>query len=488
MSRRLDFVIDWKFPLAIIIGGLIAYLPLPMSGGLVMGTAVLLLVFINPLIGVGLTLFLGPFGALENVIFGGTVLDSGQLLLILTVGAWGARSLRNGRLTIPHTKLNLPILFFLLITFASLLDALSVVEGIQEWLKWVQILLLIWLVVDMARPLTNGISIVVGILLLAGFSQAVIGVWQFGLRGHGPEHFLVLDRFYRAYGTFEQPNPFAGFMNLTAFLALGIAGALLVDGWRAWRGGLWQRWFSWRWVWLAGLVAGVAVTASLALVMSWSRGGWLGFAAATAVLVLFWPHKRWHGVGLLLLGGGLFLLGLQLGLVPASITERLTSFSQYVTFADVRGVDINDANYSVLERLAHWQAAFAMAQDQLWLGVGFGNYEPAYASYRLLNWPDALGHAHNYYINLLAEVGVLGLSGYLVLWTAVFWQTISLLSKLKGWHRGCAVGLLATWTTLTVHHLFDKLYVNNIYIHLGVLFALLQLLQYYAIENSRTHD
>ena len=29
-------------------------------------------------------------------------------------------------------------------------------------------------------------------------------------------------------------------------------------------------------------------------------------------------------------------------------------------FEDVRGVGINDANYAVLERLAHWQAALEM--------------------------------------------------------------------------------------------------------------------------------
>ena len=65
---------------------------------------------------------------------------------------------------------------------------------------------------------------IVGMLLLAGLSQALVGIWQFGLRGEGPEHFIVLDRFYRAYGTYEQPNPFGGYMNLTVLAVLGYAG------------------------------------------------------------------------------------------------------------------------------------------------------------------------------------------------------------------------------------------------------------------------
>jgi hypothetical protein len=53
---------------------------------------------------------------------------------------------------------------------------------------------------------------------------------------------------------------------------------------------------------------------------------------------------------------------------------------------------------------------------------------------------------------------------------------IRLLSQLDGVPRGIALGLLAAFAALTVHHLVDKLYVNNIYIHLGVMLGLLQLL------------
>jgi O-antigen ligase len=185
----------------------------------------------------------------------------------------------------------------------------------------------------------------------------------------------------------------------------------------------------------------------------------------------------WQGGALLLVGTILLFAGLQFGLVPASVADRITGFSDDLRFGDVRGEDITDENYAVLERLAHWQAALAMAEDQPWLGVGFGNYEPAYADYALINWPYPLGHAHNYYLNLLAETGIVGLLAYLLLWTAVFWQTIRVIRQCEGWQRGVALGLLGVWTALTVHHLVDKLYVNNIYIQLGALFGLLQLLE-----------
>lgn len=461
--------------LAVVVGLALVGLPWWAGAALIGGTAVLLLVLIQPLIGLALALMLGPWGALENVVLGNALFDSGQLMLLLTLAAWLARGLRRRRLLLPQTFLLWPLLLFLGVTLLSLLNASSVVHGLRELLKWVEIGLIIWLVADVSREYGRRKVLIwlLAMLLLAGLSQALIGIWQFGLRGDGPEHFLILGSFYRAYGTFEQPNPFGGFMHLTALLALGTLLGLLVV--------VWQRLVQERaaalpaWP-LIGVAGAAAVFASVALVLSWSRGAWLSFAVGTAVLVFFWPRRRWQGV--LLIGAGVLglLVAAQLNLLPASVLDRLVGFGQDLRFGDVRGVDINDANYAVLERLAHWQAALDMGRDNVWLGVGFGNYEPAYADYALINWPDALGHAHNYYLNLLAEAGILGLLGYGIFWTAVFYQSVRALRQKSWFQRGIVLGLLACWAALSVHHLVDKLYVNNIYVHLGVMLGLLQLL------------
>ena len=538
----------WKWPqgvhfsllalLAVIVGVAVARLPLLWAVGLVGGTAVLILVFIQPLVGLALTLLLGPLGALENLILGGSSLDSGQLMLLLTLAAWLAKRLSQRQLIVPQTRLNVPFFVFLMLTLVTLLAAPSLEFGLREWLKWVEMLLVMWLVVDLAGEQGRqgvgrgvwGVILVLGMLLVAGASQAVLGVWQFGLQGSGPEHFLILGRFYRAYGTFQQPNPFGGYMNLSALLALGVVVVLLRVWWRGdWRQKIEDQqmvdntpypvptqnvhsereWSSTKaandtkqtkysvpfvsfvdslaaspfgvirhrqFILLVIFITVCGMVALVGLIASWSRGAWLGFAGGTAVLILFWPRRWWLGVGLLFIGVTLLWGGLTFNLLPASIAERITTFGEDVTFGDARGVDINDVNYAVIERLAHWQAALDMVRDHFWLGVGFGNYEPAYNQYALINWPYPLGHAHNYYLNLLAEVGVLGLLAYVGVWTAVFWQTLSFIKQHHGLLRGIALGLLAAFAALTIHHMVDKLYVNNIYIHLGAMLGLLQLL------------
>ena len=482
---------------ALLLGLSLIWLPLPVAAIIVLGTAVFLLTLIQPLFGLAVVLLVGPLGALEQLLSGSVSIDSGQLLLLLALAAWLGRGLAQRQLTVPHTFLNLPFFFLILIGSLSLLGARSFELGAKELLKWLEMAVIMLMVVDLGqnrahnpgRNSRQGLpggpphtSWIVGMLLLAGTSQALVGIWQFGLRGDGPEHFLVLDRFYRAYGTYEQPNPFGGFMNLSALLALGVLVGL-ISAFLYWmrhrsmsegksespNAGL-------RIFVMILVVALVAGLTGMALLFSWSRGAWMGFLAAMAVFLLFWPCKRRYGVLLLGLALLVILLALGVGLLPEAVVSRVTGFAEDFTLGDVRGVDINDDNYSVLERQAHWQAGLNMLRDDVWLGAGFGNYAAAYPEYALINWPDALGHAHNYYINLLAEVGVLGLTAYLLFWSAVLWQTIRLLGRL-GWpERGIALGLLAVWVALGVHHLVDKLYVNNIYIHLGVLLGLLQLL------------
>jgi O-antigen ligase len=364
----------------------------------------------------------------------------------------------------------------------------SLWAGFKEIVKWLGLGVAMLLVTDLTlnwQPLDSkrwlwrrtkaGIDIrwLVTLILLAGVSQALIGIWQFGLRGDGPDHFMILDRYFRAFGTFQQPNPFGGYMGMSAALAIGgsIGAFIAILGDRRAKKHVTRA----DWFWLFFVLV-CAVVLSLALLMSWSRGAWIGFAAAMITLVFFLPKKRWQGVVLTLAAFTIIFVMFQNNLLPLSITNRLESFGTEFLIGDVRGVHITEENFAIIERLAHWQAGGDMARDHLLTGVGFGNYEVAYGQYGLLNWPHPLGHAHNYYLNILAETGIVGILTYLIFWIMVFVQLIRSLGRLDWPNRGLALGLLAAWTALSVHHFFDKLYVNNLYLFIGVMLGLQQVL------------
>jgi putative inorganic carbon (HCO3(-)) transporter len=480
----------------------LAHLPLLWAAVGLLVVILLALTLIDPLAGVGVALVLGPTKPLTDYYVPQLPIDLGQIALLVTLGAWFLHAVRRRDISVPRSPFNAPLLIFVGAASLSLLNALSLGFALKELIKWGQLLLVMWLVIDLTGE--RRWQAVVGLVLGAAVAQALIGVWQFGLRGKGPEHFLILDdRFYRAYGTFEQPNPYGGFIGMVLPLALGLAlGALALwavpvcEAWRAGRPIRLDRLVGaalnehlWGLVGLA-LLSGLLLAA---LLMSWSRGAWLGFGAAALVMLVGWPRKTWLGVALVV---GALVLGyasLRFNLLPGAIASRLTGFAEYVQTFDVRGVDISSGNFSVIERLAHWQAAEEMARYHPWLGIGLGNYEPVYPAYALLNWSLPLGHAHNIYLNLLAETGIIGLLAYLLLWGCVFWQTWQVTRhEVNAWRRSVALGLLGTWTHLSMHQFWDKLYVANLHLHMGALLGALSILIYLdgeteALERNNRH-
>jgi putative inorganic carbon (HCO3(-)) transporter len=492
MGGVLSRALAWNGPLITLLGlvtalvaGLLLVRLTPLGGALFVVLAVGgVATVIEPLAGLVAMLFLGPLWAYLRAEVPQVPAQIAQIFFVLTLAVWLAQGVARRDVRFPWPlgtgrHVYLLLLVFLGAAWLSLWDAVELpVYGVPELIKWVQVLLL-FLFVSQTLTLRH-LPWLMGALLVTGLFQAGVGIWQFGLRGEGPDHFAILGGdFYRAYGTFEQPNPYAGYLGMTLALAIGLTIGVLRDEEMTGRGdGRTRRHIPLlgHWVTLPArhlLLLLLVVTLGAALGMSWSRGAWVGFGAAALAMAVALPRKARWGLLLVavLVGGSLGLYAT--GLLPSSIVARLTDFAQYVQFEDVRGVGINDANYAVIERMAHWQAALEMFRADLWTGVGFGCYEPAYSRFALVNWPIALGHAHNIYLNLAAETGLVGLVAYLLLWGAVFWQTWRATRRAKGLLRGIAIGLLGTWTHLGVHHLFDNLYVNNVHLHIGVLLGLL---------------
>lgn len=461
-------------------------LPPALALALIAGAALLVAALIEPMAALMVALSAAPLKTLiETEAEAALPLDVGQVAVAGLVLAWFARKAADrGQIRAPRSPIFAFLLLFMAAAALSLVNALSLGVGLTELLKWVEIALLAFLTIDMIASPRAGdserrqadvrLGWAVLAVLVAGATQAIIGLYEF-FGGSGAEHLAILGGTrYRAFGSFGQPNPFAGFIGVCLALGAGATWGALTAWWDARKRAAESQRAA-----LLRLAVYGALTAPLAaaLLASWSRGAWMGVMAALVAMALFLPRKRLYGLLLIGAAAALAMLLWASGRLPGAVVERLTDFTDLAAaLRDVRGVDIDDANYAEIERLAHWQAAVAMANDHPWLGVGFGNYAAAYPAYRLMNWPDALGHAHNYYLNLLAETGWAGLGAYLLLWAAVFAMTLRALRRTAGFWRGAALGLLGAWTHLAVHSLLDKLYVNNVFLHVGVLLGILAVL------------
>jgi O-antigen ligase len=308
-------------------------------------------------------------------------------------------------------------------------------------------------------PSRRQVGTLLGFLFAGAAIEALIGLGQF-LLGIGPEAFAI-GRFMRAYGTFEQPNPYAGYLGM--LLPVMVAVLLSRPGPRTKRA-----------VMGVGLLTVAAVGASL------SRGAWVGIGLGAATMMVFWGHRSRLLLAIGIIAAVPVAALAFLNLLPVELSARLATALDYFRFIDVRSEVITSDNWAVLERVAHWQAAVDMIAANPIFGVGAGNYPAVYEQYMVAGWKEPLGHAHNYYLNMAAETGLTGLGLYLILLGTAFASVIAWLLRYREartgdlFWRAILLGVLGALVAASVHNLFDNLFVHGMSVQLGMLLAMAQ--------------
>lgn len=468
------------------------------SSAILVASAATIVILIKPWTGLVILAFVLPFAPAFRtrlpLQLGPVALDVSDLLLALVLVAWLAQSIGRRDLSVPPLReapLALPLLILLGAAGLSLLNASSYQDALPEIAKWVQVLLLYWCAAAIL-PLKR-VPWVLAAMIAAGTGQALMGMYQFVYQS-GPEAFVFLGRYMRAYGAFSQPNPYAGYLGLVAPLAISLA------IW-AWTSNDGSNQSNRR---LAAILLTVSAgVISTGLLLSWSRGAWLAFAGALVTIIVAVALNRRSALtrnpsAPLLLGAIVLLLtmlAVTLGAadaLPTTLAERLGDLNEYAGLFDVQRIEVDDANFAVVERVAHWQAALGMWTSRPWLGVGIGNYAASYASFALPRWQEALGHAHNAYLNFAAETGLLGLLAYLAFWILAIREALRAIRPARFAPRSpqsrrfgpsqmtfaaaVGAGVLGVLAHATVHNLFDYLWVQHIYLHLALLLGLLAVL------------
>lgn len=450
----------------------LATLPLPIAGGLVAATAGAVLLLRWPwLLWIGLAALLPVSSGIKL-----GPLSMTDVAVAAGVALWFVDGVRRRTLRLALSPEVVAILAYVGALLLALYGAQNLSEAVVEVLKWVAVAVVILLVRQMLPPTKRQWLVVA--LLVGGIGQGLLGLYQFIFR-IGPDWFIILGRFMRASGSFYQPNPYAGYLGL----CLPVAASLALWHWnQLWQAGiqnpkskiqditpiLWPLFYT--------IATGVIAAGLFA---SWSRGGWLG-AAAGAMIVLTLRSRQAMALGV---SGALVLIFVLLlgsalpSWVPAPVADRFQDIPAYFGLTDVLSQPVTDENFAIIERMAHWVAAVRMWENAPWLGIGPGNYNTVYSTVNLPRWDEPLGHAHNIYLNTLAESGLVGFVAYLCLWLVVIlwlWQQRNrALRRQAGWTSALIIGILGVIGHSLVHNFFDNLFVQGIYLQMAFWLALL---------------
>lgn len=246
------------------------------------------------------------------------------------------------------------------------------------------------------------------------------------------------------FGPFPNRNHFAGYIELLMPVPLAILTVRAAGKWSV-------------------MYAFAAVLTGIAAVMSLSRGGLLVLSVELIFVAVMSKrvHGRWrrqtheprrsiahHGwlrfgppafVGLLILAG-VFWIG------SAPIGERLTRTM----------TDFNDPKASFTDgRLWIWKNTVSLIKANPLLGVGIGAFPTAFTLYDQSNGLLEIGAAHNDYLQLVADAGLLGaligLWFVIVVIRAIARATACKDRFLAGLALGAATGVIG----ILVHSLFD---------------------------------
>jgi len=371
------------------------------------------------------------------------------ILLLWVIDSWNLGTVR-----ISRNLLQLPLLGALVLGLVQLLPLRQVSSGGATAIGLVNTLsldpnstrlvlvqlatLLIYFAATLVFVDTpHRLQLLVRTITVFGFLLAILGLSQSFTSPTKVYWFRELNQ-STAFGPFINRHHFAGYMELTIALPLGLLFAGAVDKEK-------------RIIYL--FVAGLM---GVALVMTASRGGIISLVAEIFFLMIvtaIWrkpserrrktKHRLKFVLGRLGMTGAL-LFALFLGVVLLGGEFSINRF-----------IDSVNTDDPTTGRAHFWAVTVDIIKAHPYLGTGLGAFGVIYTKYDTRNGLYRLEQAHNDYLQVLSDAGIIGAVLAFSFVALLFWKAISRAQSRDDFRRGVALAALSGCFAVLVHSFFD---------------------------------
>jgi len=339
------------------------------------------------------------------------------VLAAVALAVWLWRVL-SGSERIEFSHMQLPLAVFLLWAITGIYGALDVGSAI----KILSIFVMGVSVYLVASQTIRSPEEAYGVLWAAAFAVAITVLYTVVAGFSGSLSEVQTDEGGQSYarfgGIFGHPNLLGGFLALAIPSMVALAASEKV-WWRRLSGSL------------------LVIAAMAGLFFTYSRGAWLGTGVGLLILLPLLKRDFWLILGPVLLGPALVGMATSAGPVLARV-ESIAAIG---------------SDPALTNRLEIWGVASRLVAEHPLLGVGLGNFQAAYGKLMvpglpLLTYPLEIPmHAHNLFLNLAVEVGLVGVGAFAWLLAVAFLRVRQIKRfadwRLRVWSMGLAAGLVA---------------------------------------------
>ncbi|HEV2801788.1 MAG TPA: O-antigen ligase family protein [Pyrinomonadaceae bacterium] len=395
------------------------------------------------------------FGAVQSWALGFFQAGAALVAILWAVDAWRTRRLRVSRnlLQLPLVGLFLVGLVQLLPLGASatatggLTNAPAATLTLDPYATRFVLLQLGSLIIYFAATLVYTDSparlrLLVRVVTIFGFLLALFGMFQY-FTNPSQIYWFRQPKFALPFGPFVNRHHFAAYMELTLALPLGllVSGAISVER--------------------RLLYIFAVVIMSAALVLTGSRGGILSLGAEVLFVVAIAGlvrHRKEKGeteeseAAQSRVRSALLRVGLGFALVAALLAGAAWLGGEESLARLFGTVSADDPTSG---RVQFWQGTWGVIKQYPLLGAGLGAFSVAYTQHDVLNGATRLEQAHNDYLQILSDAGIVG--GLLGLFFIVllFRYGFSRFNSPDKFRRGVAAGALAGCFAVLVHSFFE---------------------------------
>jgi len=320
---------------------------------------------------------------------------------------------------------------FLVCIMLSTMKSIAFSSTAKEVVRWLELFLIYYLTINLINDKKE-----MRIILYSMFSTvAIVSVLEIINYLSSFETLVYIGE--RSCLFFDNPNPFAGYVNLVIPVLLGMMMASAF---------LWER-----------IVLGtIAALSIIALGLLFSKSGYLSLVLTIVFVFLLIKAKKGIFLGL----ATLFVL-LTIVLLFAETREDF-----------IGRVGMQQLLASFWFRVMCYSVGFNMLRDVLILGIGIGNYHLDIMKFTANSYL-VKNHLHSLYLQMLVETGMMGFSAFVFWIVCIVKYLVSSLKSLEASsHYKLFVGLMGGVIVYLFNNLLDVLVVHGIHLQWGIILGL----------------